>query len=137
MGTQSFFNGTYDDFLEKIGWESEETKPKVETKKLSEKEIKQKRAELTIERAKQTKPIKEEIERLESEITKNEDLLKRINGELEKATIANDTAKLTDYAHAVGKLNHMIDELFEKLTNSNESLEFILAKYDKELEALS
>ena len=136
-GNAEFFNGTYDDFLEKIGWESEETKPKVETKKLSEKEIKQKRAELTIERAKQTKPIKEEIERLESEITKNEDLLKRINGELEKATIANDTAKLTDYAHAVGKLNHMIDELFEKLTNSNESLEFIQAKYDKELEALS
>lgn len=136
-GNAEFFNGTYDDFLEKIGWESEETKPKAGTKKLSEKEIKQKKAELTIERAKQTKPIKEEIERLEGEITKNEDLLKRINGELEKATIANDTAKLTDYAHAVGKLNHMIDELFEKLTNSNENLEFIQAKYDKELEALS
>ncbi|AUN99594.1 ATP-binding cassette domain-containing protein [Bacteriovorax stolpii] len=136
-GNAEFFNGTYDDFLEKIGWESEETKPKVETKKLSEKEIKQKRAELTIERAKQTKPIKEEIERLEGEITKNEDLLKRINNELEKATLANDTAKLTDYAHAVGKLNHMIDELFEKLTNSNENLEFIQAKYDKELDALS
>nr|BDT29771.1 ATP-binding cassette domain-containing protein [Bacteriovorax sp. HI3] len=136
-GNAEFFNGTYDDFLEKIGWESEETKPKVETKKLSEKEIKQKRAELTIERAKQTKPIKEEIERLEGEITKNEDLLKRINNELEKATLANDTAKLTDYAHAVGKLNHMIDELFEKLTNSNENLEFIQAKYDKELDSLS
>ncbi len=136
-GNAEFFNGTYDDFLEKIGWESEEAKPKLETKKLSEKEIKQKRAELTVERAKHTKPIKEEIERLESEITKNEDLLKRINGELEKATIANDTAKLTDYAHAVGKLNHMIDELFEKLTNSNENLEFIQAKYDKELNSLA
>ncbi len=133
-GNAEFFNGTYDDFLEKIGWESEEAKPK--KKKLSEKEIKQRKGELTIERARQTKPIKEEIEKLEIEITKSEDLLKRINSELEKATLSNDSAKLTDYAHAVGKLNHQIDVLFEKLTNSNESLEFIHNKYEKEMESL-
>jgi hypothetical protein len=50
--------------------------------------------------------------------------------------MSNDTAKLTDYAHAVGKLNHMIDSLFEKLTNANDSLEFIQKKYDTELESL-
>ncbi len=133
-GNAEFFNGTYDDFLEKIGWESEEVKPR--KKKLSEKEIKQRKSELTIERARQTKPIKEEIEKLESEITKSEDLLKRITSELEKATLSNDSAKLTDYAHAVGKLNHKIDDLFEKLTNSNESLEFIHNKFEKEMESL-
>lgn len=136
-GNAEFFNGTYDDFLEKIGWESEEGKPKPNKAKLTEKEIKQRKAEITLERARQTKPLREEIEKLESEITKNEDLLKRINSELEKATIANDTAKLTDYAHAVGKLNHMIEELFEKLTNTNENLEFIEKKYDGELESLA
>lgn len=136
-GSAEFFNGTYDDFLEKIGWESEEGKPRPVKVKLTEKEIKQRRADLTIERAKQTRPLKEEIEKLEMEITKNEDLLKRINGELEKATISNDTAKLTDYAHAVGKLNHMIDELFEKLSNANENLSYIESKFDKEFAYLS
>lgn len=136
-GTAEFFNGNYDDFLEKIGWESEETKPnKTLKRKLTEKEIKQRKAEIAIERAKLSKPIKEEIEKLEAEITKNEDLLKRINGELEKATVTNDTTKLTDFAHAVGKLHQIIDNLFEKLTNSNESLEFINHKFDKELESL-
>lgn len=135
-GNAEFFNGTYDDFLEKIGWESEETKPKVIVSKLSEKEIKQRRAELTVERAKHTKPIKEEIENLENEITKNENLLNRINAELEKATTTNDTAKITDYAHAVGKLNSMIDDLFEKLSLANEKLEIVMQKYDKELESL-
>ena len=135
-GTAEFFNGNYDDFLEKIGWESEEVKPnKTLKRKLTEKEIKQRRAEISADRAKQIKPFKEEIEKLEAEITKNEDLLKRINGELEKATVTNDTAKLTDYAHAVGKLNQIIDKLFEKLTNSNESMEFINNKFDKELDS--
>jgi ATP-binding cassette subfamily F protein 3 len=137
-GTAEFFNGNYDDFLEKIGWESEETKPnKTLIRKLSAAEIKQRKSEIAIERVKLIKPIKEEIERLEGEITKNEDLLKRISNELEKATTTNDTAKLTDYAHAVGKLNHLIDSMLEQLTNSNENLLFLQKKYDLELESLS
>jgi ATP-binding cassette subfamily F protein 3 len=136
-GNAEFFNGNYDDFLEKIGWESEENKPnKTLKRKLTEKEIKQRRAELTLERSKQSKPVMEDIEKFEIEITKNEDLLKRINAELEKATTTNDTAKITDYAHAVGKLNHIVDGLFEKLTNANEQLAFIQQKYDKEMESL-
>jgi ATP-binding cassette subfamily F protein 3 len=135
-GTAEFFNGTYDEFLEKIGWESEENKARPVKQKLSEKEIKQRRAEISVERGKQTRSIKEEIERCESEITKNEDLLGRINVELEKATIAQDAAKLNDYTHAIGKLNQMIDDLFEKLSNANENLDFINKKFDKELELL-
>lgn len=136
-GNAEVFNGTYDDFLEKIGWESEENKSnKGGKKKLTEKEIKQRRAEIAIERAKVSKPIKEEIETCEIEITKNEDLLKRISGELEKAAIAQDSAKLNDYTHAVGKLNQLIENMFEKLANANDSLDFINKKYDHELEQL-
>jgi ATP-binding cassette subfamily F protein 3 len=137
-GNAEFFNGTYDEFLEKIGWESEETKPLLTNKaKLSEKEIKQRRAEISVERGRLTKPVREEIERLEAEITKNEDLVKRITAELEKAEIANDNSKLTDYTHAIGKLNLMIEDLFEKLAHASENLDFLNQKFDKELEKLS
>jgi ATP-binding cassette subfamily F protein 3 len=136
-GNAEVFNGTYDDFLEKIGWESEENKAnKTLKRKLTEKEIKQRRSEIAVDRAKLTRPIKIEIENLENEITKNESLLFRINGELEKAAISQDGSKLNDYTHAVGKLNQIIENLFEKLTNSNENLEFIDKKYDRELEQL-
>jgi ATP-binding cassette subfamily F protein 3 len=135
-GNAEYFNGTYDDFLEKIGWESEENKPRPIKAKLTEKEIKQRRAEIAIERGKLTKTLKEEIERSEEEITKNENLLNRINAELEKAAAGMDSAKITDYTHAVGKLNQLIEDLFEKLTNANENLEFINKKFDKELEQL-
>lgn len=136
-GNAEFFNGNYDDFLEKIGWESEETKTtKSSKRKLTEKEIKERRAEIAIERAKLLRPLKEEIDKTEAEITANENLLNRINAELEKAAISQDTAKLNDYTHAVGKLNHLIENLFEKLANANDSVEFLNKKYDHELEQL-
>ena len=136
-GNAEVFNGNYDDFLEKIGWESEENKPNKNGKrKLTEKEIKQRRAEIAIERGKICKPMKEEIEICESEITKNENLLQRINAELEKAAMSQDNAKLNDYTHAIGKLNQLIENFFEKLTNANDSLDFINKKYDQELEQL-
>jgi ATP-binding cassette subfamily F protein 3 len=136
-GNAEFFNGNYDDFLEKIGWESEETKTtKSPKKKLTEKEIKQRRTDIANDRSKLLRPLKEEIERVEAEITKNENLLNRINGELEKAAINQDSTKLADYTHAVGKLNQLIEKLFETLTNTNESVDFINKKYDHELEQL-
>ena len=137
-GNAEFFHGTYDDFLEKIGWESEENKPnKVARKKLSEKEIKERKAEISILRVKQTKPLKEEIEVLEAQITHSEGLLNRITLELEKAATVQDTVKLTDYTHAIGKLNQQIENLFEKLANLNDSIDFINKKYDQEISQLN
>lgn len=136
-GTAEFFDGTYDEFLEKIGWEEEIQRPKFDqTKRLTEKEIRQKRIDLTNERSKKTKPMKEGIERLELEITKNEDLLARIMAQLEKATYDNDQQKLTDYTHAVGKLNQIIEELFEQLSEQTEGLEKLQTHYENEFATL-
>ena len=136
-GNAEFFNGNYDDFLEKIGWESEETKTtKSSKRKLTEKEIKERRTEIALERTRLIRPLKDDIDKLEADITSNENLLNRINAELEKAAISQDAAKLNDYTHAVGKLNHLIEDLFEKLANANDSVEFLNKKYDHELEQL-
>lgn len=136
-GTAEFFDGTYDEFLEKIGWEEEIQRPKFDqTKRLTEKEVRQKRIDLTNERSKKTKPMKEGIERLELEITKNEDLLTRIMAQLEKATYDNDQQKLTDYTHAVGKLNQIIEELFEQLSEQTEGLEKLQTHYENEFATL-
>lgn len=135
-GNAELFLGTYDDFLEKIGWESEEeigSRDQRPKEKLTEKEIRQKKAELTQEKSKMAKPIKEEIEKIESEIAKNEDLLNRINQKLSMSDIGNNKDELLDFSHAIGKINGIIDELFEKLATANENLEFIENKFQVEL----
>ena len=63
-----YFNGNYDEFLEKIGWEDDDgaEKKKVVKPKRSKKEIKKLRAAIVTEKSKTTSPIKKEIEQLEA-----------------------------------------------------------------------
>lgn len=70
-----YFNGTYDEFLEKIGWgdDIEDTKPtktkesqKSDKPKLNKKESKQLRAQLVAKKSQDLKPLKAKIEELEN-----------------------------------------------------------------------
>ena len=62
-----YFNGTYDEFLEKIGWEDDDTMEKKKTvkSKRNKKEIKKLRAAIVTEKSKATTPIKNQIKELE------------------------------------------------------------------------
>ncbi len=85
-----YFNGTYDEFLEKIGWEDDEgiEKKKVVKPKRNKKEIKKLRAAIVTEKSKTTAPIREEIEQIEAlssvEKSKKQSYLKELQGKLEK-----------------------------------------------------
>jgi ATP-binding cassette subfamily F protein 3 len=73
-----YFNGTYDEFLEKIGWDEDDTveqkKPK-DKPKVNKKESKKIRAAIVAEKSKATAPIKKQMQELEEEIEKLEDAL--------------------------------------------------------------
>jgi ATP-binding cassette subfamily F protein 3 len=67
-----YFNGNYDEFLEKIGWDEELGEVKKEKKtqkpKLNKKESKRLRAAIVAEKSKTINPIKKEIIQLEESI---------------------------------------------------------------------
>ena len=85
-----YYNGTYDQFLENIGWDDdvEDTKKKVVKPKRNKKEIKKLRALIVTEKSKITSPIKKEIALLEElsgpEKTKTQSRLNLLQNELEK-----------------------------------------------------
>ncbi|XPV68605.1 MAG: ABC-F family ATP-binding cassette domain-containing protein [Halarcobacter sp.] len=85
-----YFNGTYDEFLEKIGWEDDDgtEKKKVVKPKRNKKEIKKLRAAIVTEKSKATKPIKTEIEEIEglnpTEKSKKQARLQQLQNELDK-----------------------------------------------------
>lgn len=66
-GGADYFNGTYDEFLEKIGWDDDSTeeKKKPVKPKRNKKEIRKLRAVIVAQKSKETSPIKKEIEKLE------------------------------------------------------------------------
>jgi ATP-binding cassette subfamily F protein 3 len=87
-----YFDGTYDEFLEKIGWEDEEVEEKVKkAPKVNKKENKKIRAALIQERNKQTNPLKKEVDKYEQRIIQLEDLIQKSKQNLFKLQISNNS----------------------------------------------
>lgn len=139
-GTAEYFDGTYDEFLEKIGWEEEDgvaqEKPKATKPKLDNKERKKLRSELIKARSKENAPHKKELEFCEEKIMELEEEMESENERLTEASNSGDNATMIEASQNVGKLQSEIDTLFERLEIASEALDEIEAKYAPQLEEL-
>ncbi len=134
-GGASYFDGNYDDFLEKIGWEDEEGDKKRKPK-VNQKEYKKQKAKLIQDRSKESSPHKKEIDMYESEITTLEEKLAQENSRLIDASNANDNSTVIELSQNISKINTKIEELFLKLETSSDLLDKILDKYKKQIQDL-
>ncbi len=132
-----YFNGGYDEFLEKIGWEDDELEQKVKVApKSNNKESKKLKAELTRERNKLTSPFKKKVEKLEESIMKLEDELSVHHEELIKASNAGDSASLMDLSKTVSIEEKKVEELFEELEVQQDELDTILLEYEIKIDEI-
>ncbi|CAA6815723.1 MAG: COG0488: ATPase components of ABC transporters with duplicated ATPase domains [uncultured Sulfurovum sp.] len=132
-GGAEYFDGTYQDFLDKIGWEEEgdvNEKPKVKKPKMHNKERKKLRKELTQAKSKENSPHKKEVEFCEAQIEKLEEKMKVANEKLTMASNAGDNAIIMEASKDVGKLQGEVDDLFERLEIASTALDEIEAKYE-------
>jgi ATP-binding cassette subfamily F protein 3 len=110
------FEGGYDYFLEKIGWDEENDRQdskrlSVHSKKLNRK----KRAEIIKEKSKIINPLKEKINCIENEIEKCENEIKKLNAELIQLSEQGDYKKSLEINKQLEELNKKIEILFEDL----------------------
>ena len=139
-----YFDGNYDDFLEKIGWEEDtnnqnevEKKVKVTpTENKNKKENSKLRKSIIQERNKLTSPLKKEVEKLENKIMELEDQLEGHHKELIDASNAGDNSKIMDISRIVTTLEKDIEEMFELLEEKQTKLDEIIEQYDIKLEEL-
>ena len=130
-----YFDGGYDLFLEKIGWEEEEFEEKPKSlPKNNKQENKKQKAALIQERSKATSPLKKEIDALETFIIKTEEQLALHHKELDNASKISDNAKIMDLSHLIGKLQTQVDEKFEKMAEKQDELDTLLAEFERKLE---
>ena len=136
-GGAEYFDGTYDEFLEKIGWEEEEgTAPKKKKPKINHKERKKLRKAVTQERNELRKPYTKEIKFCEEKIEEAEAELEAKNVELEKASNSGDNAAIMKLSREVGLVQQEVDALFERLEIATEKDDEIVAEYDLKLEEI-
>ena len=134
-----YFDGTYDEFLEKIGWEEDdatEQKEKIAPKS-STKENKKRRAELIRERNKLTSPLKKKVEQLEEQIMELENTLSLKHEALIEASSTGENATLMELSKTVSQMENRVEELFEMLEIEQIELDAIIERYEKEIENLA
>ncbi|CAA6823814.1 MAG: COG0488: ATPase components of ABC transporters with duplicated ATPase domains [uncultured Sulfurovum sp.] len=143
-GGAEYFDGSYQEFLEKIGWEEEgdvstakSSQSKVEVKpKVDNKERKRLKKELTQARSKENAPHKKELEFCETKIMELEEELESENERLVEASNSGDNSVMIEASQNVGKLQAEVDELFERLETASEALDAIEEKYAPQMAEL-
>jgi len=132
-----YFDGGYEEFLEKIGWEDEEQEEKVKkSPKSNTKENKKFKAELVRERNKKLAPLKKEIEKIENKIIKIEESLELHHQELVEASNKGDSASLMELSKNVSQEEKEVEELFEIFENLQTQIDDINNKYEQKIQSV-
>ena len=126
-GSAELFDGGYDDFIEKIGWDDEEpVKTKVD--KSSKRPSKHERAQLIKERAKELNPLKKELEEIEADIMSLEEVQEKLTSLLEMKAQSGDD--ISEISMKIGQINSKVEEKFLLMEEKQEKLDQIIQKYE-------
>lgn len=138
-----FFEGDYDDFIRKVGWEEEDQiqapEKSVEKKsenKLSKKEYKRLRSEIISERSKVLGPLKKRSEELEKTIIESEEEMESLNEKMVEASQSGDGSLITELSQKIGKIQISLADVYDQLEQVSTSLEEKTTHFESRLQEL-
>jgi len=119
-GKVTLFEGTYQDFLDRVGWDGEASEaPKAESKGknkgVNRKELRRIRAAIVADRLKVLGPLQKKMTEVEEEIVRMEGVVEKAQIDLAAASESGDSASITKYSKDYHDSKQRIDALFEKL----------------------
>ncbi|OPY69646.1 MAG: putative ABC transporter ATP-binding protein YheS [Syntrophorhabdaceae bacterium PtaU1.Bin034] len=121
-GNTWLFEGSYQDFLDRVGWQDEEMivrqSDRAEEKKwqrTEKKEIKRMRAELISERSRALSPLERDIARIEKSIIELEERVQADNIALLRASQTGEGNTIVALSVSIHDAKKKIEELFEQL----------------------
>jgi len=139
------YEGDYQRFLEKIGWQDEGDRIQVraeksaacgEKEKVSPKELRRIRSEIVNERSRVLKPVEKRISEIEHTIESLEKDLDRINRELLEASESRKGMEIVDLSKSMHRTRVRIDGLFAELEGLLTEQEKARAEFEQKLSSL-
>ena len=127
-----FFDGTYDQFLERIGWEEGVEKSKIDTVNKG-KIQKRQRAEIIQEKSKVLSPLQKKISSLESQITASEQEINKINDEMVEASYKKSGNVIAELSVRLNNLNKELETLYTDLEPLLDEFEKLSQDYEARL----
>ena len=153
-GKVEVFNGSYEEFLEKIGWEEEEGNkskkkkqraeaevavtaapevPETKSNPVSQRERRKQRSDIIAERSKTLGPFKKEMEALEQEIISLESQQTADNQALLEASQKNEVDAFVKLSKTVKEYQTKIDAAYEKLAKVTEKYDQKSQEFESQL----
>ena len=119
------FDGTYDDFLEQIGWGDEAFSSNRKRKQASanKKESRKKRSEIVQEKSNVLRPIEDLIKKTEADISSKEKEFTELNELLIQASAKGESVKIQELSQRTTTLRAQIDSLYEALEPAHDEYE--------------
>ena len=123
-GGISVFEGTYQRFLESVGWQDEAERPggkdaatrmSAAAEKLGKKEMRKRRSELLAERSRQMRPLESRMAALEKAIEDGEAELARLNQAAIEASLEKDGVRIEEISKTIHQLRQDIDRNLAEL----------------------
>ncbi|BAI81254.1 ABC transporter, ATP-binding protein [Deferribacter desulfuricans SSM1] len=132
------FEGTYDEFLEKVGWDEEDftRKNEKEKEKLSKKDIRRLKAEVIAEKSKVLNPLIKEVEELERAIEESESRKTEVNSLILKYSMEGNFEEVASLSKELKNIEKNIDELYSRYEIKLSELEEKENYFQKRLEQL-
>ncbi|MDH3973009.1 MAG: ATP-binding cassette domain-containing protein [Deltaproteobacteria bacterium] len=135
-----FFDGSYADFLSQVGWGDDEApgvkaaggKGEDDKAKVSKKELRKARAELTAKRSTILTPLRKEMDTLEMKIMELEERLEEENEALVKASQESDSDLIVELSKSTGELRDSLDMAYSDLDRVTYDYERFEEKFEEE-----
>lgn len=138
-GKVQVVDGTYAEFLERVGWADEEqgakAPPSRSDRSVNKKELRRLRAEIIQGRSAALRDLEQRMKELESTIEADEGRLKEVNEALSVAT-AGDNTDVLRLSREFEKLQTAVDHSFQEYTRLSTLHEERGRKFDQRMEKL-
>ena len=143
-GDVRVYECSYQDFLDRVGWEIDDSAAKKEspieqeaaTPALDKKKLRQVRARILTERSRALTPLKKKVDDLETRIVALEAEAGSATSGLERAAAEGDAAAIAELSRACTRLNQDVDRLFGELEEATAELERATGEFVRRLEEL-
>ncbi|MBN2402373.1 MAG: ATP-binding cassette domain-containing protein [Spirochaetes bacterium] len=139
----SVFEGSYQDFLDRKGWEGEAESARPAgirngngDSSRNKKDIRRQRSEIIKERSQVLKPLENKIAQLMKEIERHETGLAGFNEAIIEASQTQDGKRISELSQSIHTCKSAIDGLFEELERSTAEQEQKQEFYNRKLELL-
>ncbi|MDR3002018.1 MAG: ATP-binding cassette domain-containing protein [Fibromonadaceae bacterium] len=119
-GEAKFFDGTYQDFLERVGWQSESAYPRSSQKSNHDRHT---RAEQILQKSRILRPLEQKIKEIESKIQQKEDFISECEKNIVVAAEEGNGLKITEMSKEMESAKNQVAKLFAEWEQVSKELE--------------